>query len=1005
MDSVRSLLAPLTSKSEVKLTFRLLCLGLALLLPAFARSQVALGSQTALISHTAASPTAAAGSSISFTVSKDGRYVVFSSSAANLAAGQTDGGSFTNAFLYDRTTGATTLISHNATSSTTTGDDDSFPITISADGRFVAFISSATDLIADMGDSEAGNNIFLYDRTTGVNTLVSHTPGSASMPGNERSIDPHISADGNFIVFQSDATDLITGQVDDNANNNGGASDLFLYNRATGTNTLITHTAASSLTTANTGSNSADISADGRYVTFGSPATNLVAGVTEGNSNFDIFLYDRTTGANTLVSHNATSNTTTANNGAGISYISADGNFVAYGSFATNIAANQSDSNGQADVFLYNRATGANTLVSHAATDPTVTGNGIASVALRLSNDGRFLAYSNTSTNLASGVTDTNTKADAFLFDRTTGINTLISHATNAANTAANGTSSSSDISADGRFVTVISNATNLFTGQTDTNSLFDVFLYDRSAANSILISHSAASETTTGNANSNNSTISADGTIVAFDSVATDLVNGQSDTSGTQDGFLFSPAVPPSLSIDDVNVPEGNSVNFTVTLSGVSAQAVTVQYSTANGSATAPGDYATKIGTLTIPAGQTKGTINVSTVNDTLDELDETFFVNLSAPTNATIADTQGRGIILDNDATPQLSIGDVTLTEGNNPTQSAVFTVTLSAASGKTVTVNAIPSNGTARAPGDYTAGGAKLTFAPGETSKTFNVPVVSDTLSETDETFFVLLSSPVNAGLSRARAIGTIKNDDTVPGISVADISVQEGHFGTRVAVFTLKLAQPSGQIVKVNYATAAGTATIDTDYTAVPSTQVAFGVGATTALARVVIKSDVLDEPNENFKLLLSSPVNATLTDGQATCTINDDDPLPSLSIANASIVEGNSGIKTLSFTVTLTGKTSQAVSVNYTTSNGTATAGSDYTAKTGTLNFAAGETTKFITITVNGDVAVEGNETFFVLLSSPISAVVGVGRGTGTITNDDTAGAQAPEAPSGDDASK
>lgn len=463
-----------------------------------------------------------------------------------------------------------------------------------------------------------------------------------------------------------------------------------------------------------------------------------------------------------------------------------------------------------------------------------------------------------------------------------------------------------------------------------------------------------------------------------------------------------------PAFTISDATVTEGTNsttyATFTVSRVGATtgAQAASVNYATADGTAKQVEDYITQSGTLNFAPGETSQKITIEIRGDGRDEDDETFKVNLSGATGLAIGDGQGIGIIIDNDATPQLSISDVTLTEGNSGTRSAAFIVKLSAASGKTVTVNAIPSNGTATASKDYTAGGIKLTFAPGEVSKTYNVPVISETLSETDENFFVLLSAPVNAGLARARAIGTIKNDDAVPGISVADISLQEGHFGTRVAVFTIKLLQPSGQIVKVNYATAVGTATADVDYTAVPSTQVAFGVGATTALARVVIKSDVIDEPNETFKLNLSGPLNANLTDGQAICTINDDDPLPSLSIANASVVEGNSGTKTSAFTVTLTGKTSQAVSVNYATSNGSASADIDYVAKTSTLNFAAGETAKLITVTVKGDTTVEGNETFFVLLSTPVNAAIGVGRGTGTITNDDTAGVEAPEVSLDDD---
>ncbi|MDQ3814562.1 MAG: hypothetical protein M3347_11500, partial [Armatimonadota bacterium] len=539
MHSIRLFRAPFAP-----LTLSLLWLILALVGTTPARGQ------TTLVSHTATSPTTAAGSGFGFTVSEDGRFVVFESGASNLVTGQTDTNGAFDVFLHDRTTGTNTLVSHSASSNTTTGDGESAAPSISADGRFVAFISNSEDLIAGQIDGGSGTNVYLYDRTTGTNTLVSHAAASALTTANERSFFAIISADGNFVVFHSDATNLIAGQVDGNASNNGGATDIFLYNRTTGTNTLVSHTATSNTTTGNTGSSSSrrSISADGRFVVFTSPATNLVAGVTEGNGGFDTFLHNRTTGTNTLVSHAATSNTTTGNaiSGSGGESISADGNFVAYTSFATNLVVGQTDSSLSNDVFLYNRTTGTNTLVSHSAASATTTGSGEPSVHLHISADGNFVAHTNTAPNLVVGQTDTNGLGDAFLYDRTTGTNTLVSHIAASPQTPAslattgNGSSSAADLSADGRFVAVTSKATNLIIGQTDTNALFDAFLYDRTTGESTLVSRSAASATTTGNDNSNASTLSADGSVVAFVSEATNLVPGQTDTANTQDGFLF---------------------------------------------------------------------------------------------------------------------------------------------------------------------------------------------------------------------------------------------------------------------------------------------------------------------------------------------------------------------------------------------------------------------------------------------------------------------------------
>ena len=452
----------------------------------------------------------------------------------------------------------------------------------------------------------------------------------------------------------------------------------------------------------------------------------------------------------------------------------------------------------------------------------------------------------------------------------------------------------------------------------------------------------------------------------------------------------------PINLSINDVSVLEGNTgttnLNFTVTLSQAASEPVTVNYATVNSTATQPGDYTSRSGTLTIPAGQTRGIISVSVVGDTLDEVDEGFFLNLSAVNGAALADNQGRATIIDNDATPSLSINDVLVTEGNANSTSATFTITLSAPSGKTVSVNAIPADGTARTPGDYVTGGAQLIFAPGETSKTFSVPVKGDAIDEANELFYVFLSSPVNASINRARGTGTIDDDDAVPTISIDDISVKEYNGGQTTAALRLRLSAPSGQVVKVSYVTENGTALTGSDYVAVPATQISFSAGNLYAYARVLINGDELNEANETFKINLNAPVNGTIADGQATGTILNDDSAPALSINDVQVEEGNEGTRQLTFTVTLSKASGQAVSVNYTTANGTALAGSDYTGQSGTLTFASGSPlTQSVSITIVGDAAVESDETLYVFLSSAANASISKARGVGTITNDDVSG--------------
>ena len=196
---------------------------------------------------------------------------------------------------------------------------------------------------------------------------------------------------------------------------------------------------------------------------------------------------------------------------------------------------------------------------------------------------------------------------------------------------------------------------------------------------------------------------------------------------------------LPLSLSIDDVAVAEGDAgtidATFTVSLSTASTQPVTVWYATAPGTATPPADYVSTSGTLTFDPGITSLPISVSINGDTALEPNETFFVNLSNPANATIADGQGRGTIVNDDAAalPTLSINDVTVTEGNSGTSNATFTVSLSAASAQSVTVNYATANGTAASGSDYQARSGVLTFSAGTTSRTLAVAIVGNTLFE--------------------------------------------------------------------------------------------------------------------------------------------------------------------------------------------------------------------------------------------------------------------------------
>lgn len=249
--------------------------------------------------------------------------------------------------------------------------------------------------------------------------------------------------------------------------------------------------------------------------------------------------------------------------------------------------------------------------------------------------------------------------------------------------------------------------------------------------------------------------------------------------------------------------------------------------------------------------------------------------------------------------------------------------------------------------------------------------------------------LLSPP--APTAAATAWKSLLTRVTPPTVSIADVSQAEGNSGTSTMAFTVTLSKASTTAVTVKYATSNGTATAGSDYLA-SSGKLTFAAGETTKSVAVGVVGDTTVEADEKFTVKLSSPSGATISRATATGTIRNDDTaaaLPTLSIADASKSEGNSGTSTMAFTVTLSKASTTPVTVKYATSNGTATAGSDYTAASGTLSFAAGETSKTASVAITGDATVEPNETFTVTLSAPSGATLSRAAATGTILNDDT----------------
>ena len=455
-----------------------------------------------------------------------------------------------------------------------------------------------------------------------------------------------------------------------------------------------------------------------------------------------------------------------------------------------------------------------------------------------------------------------------------------------------------------------------------------------------------------------------------------------------------------PRLAIEPLQLLEGNSglrdVVVDVKLTKAGASDITVEYATTNLTAKADGltgDYVAKSGTLTFRPGVTNQIITLQINGDTLYENDETFGIRLFNATNAiiltdlttvTIRNTVG------DDPKPQLSVVSGGVTEGDTGTTQLPMTVQLNTPSGLPVVVNYLTGVATASVGRDYRANSGTLIFQAGDTMRTVNIDVIGDTTHEQDETFEFRLRNEIGATILQGVGVGTITDNDSAPTISIADAQVTEGDSGQATAMVTVNLSQVSGLAISADVAAADGTATTaDGDYETVPAT-VTIPAGAQSAVIAIPINGDADPEADEVFTVTLSNPTFAVAGDMTADVTIvNDDGPI--ISITDATVTEGNTGSVMGQVTVNLSEAGMSQVSVNFATADGSATAPTDYVALVGpaTLVFNPGETSKIISFQVNGDSDAESDETFEIVLASPVNATMSDSRGLVTIADDDT----------------
>ncbi len=383
-------------------------------------------------------------------------------------------------------------------------DNTSFRPSVSFDGRYVTFDSSASNLVA--GDTNGVSDIFVYDRISATTIRIS--VGNQNTEGNDESTNPSISDNGRYVTFQSQASNLVSGDTN-------GLSDVFVYDLATATIKKIS--VGNKGAQSNGASTDASISADGRKVSFTSTASNLC--VQDVNSGSDIFVYDAT--INKIHCVSLTPLGFTGNAHSVYSEISPDGTFVTFSSFATNLVSG--DTNNTSDIFVYDSV---QNLIERISVDDLGAQANAGSFFSDISNNGTLISFSSDASNLVSG--DTNNTSDIFVHDRNTGITQKISTGTNGVES--NAPSVFNSISSDGRFVAFDSHASNIVSNDTNTSS--DVFVYDRIMGTTARISMS--NQNTEGNASSANPVISGNGKFVGFESFASNLVpadiNNQTD-------------------------------------------------------------------------------------------------------------------------------------------------------------------------------------------------------------------------------------------------------------------------------------------------------------------------------------------------------------------------------------------------------------------------------------------------------------------------------------------
>jgi Tol biopolymer transport system component len=394
---------------------------------------------------------------------------------------------------------------------TQTNSDSLLP-SISSNGRYVAFASEASNLVTD--DTNENRDVFVKDRTTGVIELISR--GLNGKPANGASSSPSLSANGRYVAFFSNANDLVSGGTN--------MPNIYVYDREGKTTEQISIGLGGSLPTGI--SLYPSISEDGRMVTFYSQASNLVNG--DNNSLGDIFVRDLFTKSTIRVSISSAGNQ--ANGNSGTPAISGNGRYVAFSSEANNLVSN--DTNNRVDIFIHDLFAHTTEIVTQGLAG--APSNGISLYTPSLSQDGRYIVFDSTASNLVGN--DNNDGSDVYVWDRVLKTIMLVSVSFDGLEAAGGAMQS---ISADGKFVAFASDAKNII--EKDSNGASDIFLRDLVSKSTKRVSVGPGGIESSGGSsggNSFNPSLNGQGNVIAYSSEATNLVSG--DTNTWDDIFVY---------------------------------------------------------------------------------------------------------------------------------------------------------------------------------------------------------------------------------------------------------------------------------------------------------------------------------------------------------------------------------------------------------------------------------------------------------------------------------